>query len=159
MLEMKNSILFILLISALTFACNKVENFADEPKITQASYTLLKNSIGQDTAVLLKFRFTDGDGDLGVSQNDTSTNLFIDYLEMENGLFKHIFVPNDSTNQILNFNSRINEYSSGPGAEGEVEYSIDISFVFADTIRFDYYLRDKAYHKSNLITTGPIILH
>ena len=69
----QNSFLWIALISLalLQAACNKVPLYPDEPILTDGSFELLKNSIGQDTAVLIKFKFTDGDGDLGLTAADT----------------------------------------------------------------------------------------
>ena len=161
----QNSFLWIALISLalLHAACNKVPLYPDEPILTEGSFELLKNSIGQDTAVLIKFKFTDGDGDLGLTAADTippyDKNLFVAYFQKVDGKFEKIVLP--GTTDTLNFNSRIRDYNitGANAAQAEVSLNINISVVLADTILFEYYLRDKALNVSNKLSTGPIALN
>jgi hypothetical protein len=161
----QNSFLWIALISLalLQAACNKVPLYPDEPILTEGSFELLKNSIGQDTAVLIKFKFTDGDGDLGLTAADTippyDKNLFVAYFQKVDGKFEKIVLP--GTTDTLNFNSRIRDYNitGANAAQAEVSLNINISVVLADTIMFEYYLRDKARNISNKLSTGPIALN
>ena len=161
----QNSFLWIALISIamLQAACNKVPLYPDEPILTEGSFELLKNSIGQDTAVLIKFKFTDGDGDLGLTAADTippyDKNLFVAYFQKVDGKFEKIVLP--GTTDTLNFNSRIRDYNitGANAAQAEVALNINISVVLADTILFEYYLRDKARNISNKLSTGPIALN
>jgi hypothetical protein len=161
----QNSFLWIALISLalLHAACNKVPLYPDEPILTEGSFELLKNSIGQDTAVLIKFKFTDGDGDLGLTAADTippyDKNLFVAYFQKVDGKFEKIVLP--GTTDTLNFNSRIRDYNitGANAAQAEVALNINISVVLADTIMFEYYLRDKALNVSNKLSTGPIALN
>jgi len=161
----QNSFLWIALISLalLQAACNKVPLYPDEPILTDGSFELLKNSIGQDTAVLIKFKFTDGDGDLGLTAADTippyDKNLFVAYFQKVDGKFEKIVLP--GTTDTLNFNSRIRDYNitGANAAQAEVALNINISVVLADTILFEYYLRDKARNISNKLSTGPIALN
>ena len=147
----------------LQAACNKVPLYPDEPILTDGSFELLKNSIGQDTAVLIKFKFTDGDGDLGLTAADTiqhyDKNLFVAYFQKVDGKFEKIVLP--GTTDTLNFNSRIRDYNitGANAAQAEVSLNINISVVLADTILFEYYLRDKARNISNKLSTGPIALN
>ena len=150
-------------IAMLQAACNKVPLYPDEPILTDGSFELLKNSIGQDTAVLIKFKFTDGDGDLGLTAADTippyDKNLFVAYFQKVDGKFEKIVLP--GTTDTLNFNSRIRDYNitGANAAQAEVSLNINISVVLADTILFEYYLRDKARNISNKLSTGPIALN
>jgi hypothetical protein len=161
----RNNFFWIALISIamLQAACNKVPLYPDEPILTDGSYELLKNSIGQDTAVLIKFKFTDGDGDLGLTAADTippyDKNLFVAYFQKVDGKFEKIVLP--GTTDTLNFNSRIRDYNitGANAAQAEVSLNINISVVLADTIMFEYYLRDKARNISNKLSTGPIALN
>ena len=147
----------------LQAACNKVPLYPDEPILTEGSFELLKNSIGQDTAVLIKFKFTDGDGDLGLTAADTippyDKNLFVAYFQKVDGKFEKIVLPGST--DTLNFNSRIRDYdiTGANAAQAEVSLNINISVVLADTILFEYYLRDKARNISNKLSTGPIALN
>jgi len=161
----RNSFFWIalIIIAMLQAACNKVPLYPDEPILTDGSFELLKNSIGQDTAVLIKFKFTDGDGDLGLTAADTippyDKNLFVAYFQQVDGHFERIVLP--GTTDTLNFNSRIRDYNitGANAAQAEVSLNINISVVLADTILFEYYLRDKARNISNKLSTGPIALN
>jgi hypothetical protein len=161
----RNNFFWIALISIamLQAACNKVPLYPDEPILTDGSFELLKNSIGQDTAVLIKFKFTDGDGDLGLTAADTippyDKNLFVAYFQKVDGKFEKIVLPGST--DTLNFNSRIRDYNitGANAAQAEVSLNINISVVLADTILFEYYLRDKARNISNKLSTGPIALN
>ena len=161
----RNNFFWIALISIamLQAACNKVPLYPDEPILTEGSFELLKNSIGQDTAVLIKFKFTDGDGDLGLTAADTippyDKNLFVAYFQKVDGKFEKIVLPGST--DTLNFNSRIRDYNitGANAAQAEVSLNINISVVLADTILFEYYLRDKARNISNKLSTGPIALN
>jgi hypothetical protein len=153
----------LIIIAMLQAACNKVPLYPDEPILTDGSFELLKNSIGQDTAVLIKFKFTDGDGDLGLTAADTippyDKNLFVAYFQKVDGKFEKIVLPGST--DTLNFNSRIRDYNitGANAAQAEVSLNINISVVLADTILFEYYLRDKARNISNKLSTGPIALN
>ena len=68
-------ILFSLVLASLFLAqCQKVENYPDEPQIefleavVKDSLDILDNKIKH---VTLKFRVIDGDGDIGLNENDT----------------------------------------------------------------------------------------
>lgn len=156
----KNSAPFIL-ICFFFIACNKLETYDDRPIITESSYSLLQNDAGVDTSLVLKFTFTDGDGNVGLSTNDTiapyDANVMIDYYEKIDGVFTKIIIP--GTTDTLNFNSRIKAFGSGNPTKAEVEVKVNISVVLADTVKFDYYILDKDLNKSNTVTTGTIVLN
>lgn len=159
-----NKIKFIgtaLVLSIVFFACNKLEEYDNRPIILEGSYSLLQNAQGKDTSLVLKFTFTDGDGNVGLSTTDTTapfdTNVKIDYFEKIDGVFTKILIP--GTTDTLNFNSRIKEFGSKTATKAEVEVKVNISVVLADTVRFDYYILDKDLNKSNTISTGTIVLN
>ncbi len=149
------------LFSTVYFACNKLEEYDNRPIILEGSYYLLQNEQGEDTTLVLKFTFTDGDGNVGLSPSDTSapidTNVKIDYFEKIDGIFTKILIP--GTTDTLNFNSRIKEFGSRTSTKAEVEVKVNISVVLADTVKFDYYILDKDLNKSNTISTGTIVLN
>ncbi len=154
-------ILVALLLGTVFFACNKLEEYDNRPIILESSYSLLQNAQGKDTSLVLKFTFTDGDGNVGLATTDTSapfdTNVKIDYLEKIDGVFTKILIP--GTTDTLNFNSRINEFGSKTATKAEVEVKVNISVVLADTVRFDYYILDKELNRSNTVSTGTIVLN
>ncbi len=139
-------------------ACNKVESYDNNPFILESSYELEKNASGFDTGLVLKFTYTDGDGNVGLRDADTvppyDKNVMIDYYEKQNGVFTKILIP--GTSDTLNFNSRIKEFGVGNPTKAEVSVKINIGVVIADTVRFDFYILDKDLNRSNKKSTGPI---
>lgn len=154
------NIVCILLASIFFIACNKLETYDDRPIITESSFTVLQSAEGVDTALVLKFTYTDGDGDVGLSTADSiapfDANVMIDYFEKIDGVYTKILIPGST--DTLNFNSRIKKFGSNNPIKAEVEVKVDISVVLADTIKFDYYILDKKLNKSNTVTTGAIAL-
>lgn len=145
------------------YSCKVDTNFSKTPHIFEGSYSILKALDGSDSVVVIKFKFTDGDGNVGLTQSDTTPphnrNLFVDYFEKEqDGVFRKQLIPKST--DTINFNSRIDDLKSVSKTplEGIVELSINVEISNADTIRFDYYIEDRDFHKSNLISTGPISL-
>jgi hypothetical protein len=150
------NILILSVIIAVYTSCNKLENYSDIPVILNGSYLTFKDATGKDTAVLLKFTFTDGDGNVGLSPGDTippnDKNLFVDYYEKIDGEFTKVAPAGDT----VYFNARINRFGSENPTKADVEMLIKIGFTLTDTIRLDYYIVDRAFNRSNMLSTGPI---
>lgn len=139
-------------------ACNKLEEYDDRPFIIENTFELEKNFAGLDTGLVLRFTYTDGDGNVGLSSNDTlppyDKNVMVEYYEKQGNDFVKILIP--GTSDTLNFNSRIKEFGVGNPTKAEVSVKINIGVVIADTVRFDYYILDKDLNKSNRVSTGAI---
>jgi hypothetical protein len=157
----KKPILLLAFLVSVFIGCNEIEQYDEKPIITESSFELLKNESGFDTALLLKFTFTDGDGNVGLSDGDDTppfdNNVLVDYLEKVNGKFTKILIPGST--DTLNFNSRIKSFGNGTSTKAEVSININIAVVIADTVRFDYFIVDKDLNKSNTVTTGEIVLN
>lgn len=146
------------------FGCKEKEDDNPVPRIFRESYEKRADQSGRDTAVLIRFTFIDGDGNVGLTQSDTvapmDRNLFVDYYQKENGVFKKIVIPH--SDDTLNFNSRIPELDPGylgKTIRGEVELSVNVAVALRDTIRFDYYITDRDLNRSNILSTGEVILN
>lgn len=149
----------LLLVSALS--CRKLEEIPPIPAISLESLEITGQS------ALLTLSFTDGDGDLGLSEGDTLApfnfgsehyaNLKIKYYELQSGMW----VLNDSAG----FEYRIpNLTPEGQikTLEGTIEVAIE-PFYFAlpsiapaDTFRYAISLFDRALQESNVIETEAL---
>ncbi|MCK9611283.1 MAG: hypothetical protein PHR81_00740 [Bacteroidales bacterium] len=158
----------LLLLAGLFFlsGCIKEEEFPPEPYIEFIGLAKIQNANNIDDKGILKISFTDGDGDMGLADNDTMQpfdkssiyyyNFFIKYFEKQHGQF--VEVP-----PAVTFNSRIPELKSNNinGAiKGEIEIELFINNPFSpyDTVRFEAYIVDRALHHSNTITTNELIV-
>ena len=128
-------------------SCKKKEEVPIEPVIKYSNFVITGDS------AKLYFTFTDGDGDIGLAKSDTGFDFFIKYFELQNGNWKEIVLP-------APFNYRmpvINKSGKKKALQGEV--IIDITptyynpFSNFDTLRYEFYIKDKALHESNHETT------
>ncbi len=168
---MKNLIFAIIsIIFFMFYSCRKQENYSVIPKITNKQLRYFKNvevtktAINQDTIydsvltrrISLTFSILDGDGDIGLKDNDTNE------LKM-NDLFILIKVPlNDSfvtPKELINPEAPYRlpylvSYKETDFIKAEVQLKMDFPFkLFSyDTIQCNYYIYDRANHKSNIET-------
>ncbi len=167
----KVKIFFFLLTILAFFSCKKNDEFSDIPEIKFESFIKIYNqNLDLYDRGVLKFSFTDGDGDIGLSQNDTlppyDYNLFITYFEIRNKDTVEVpltfYDPIGNKTDTLTMNARIpvlNPNENGKAIKGEIE---DTLFIYNfssdfDTILFEIYIKDKALHQSNRIKTPLII--
>jgi len=152
--------IFIIIFSfILFFACQKIEKYPDIPEIEFVGVTRIINPDNIIDKVVLKISFTDGDGDIGLTQNDTlppyDYNFFIKYFEKRDGEFVEVVLKDFS------FNARIpvlTPEGRNKSIKGEIQDTIIVNTMSAyDTIRFETYIVDRALHESNVIITPDII--
>lgn len=159
------TILLLILLVLLT-SCSKEETFPPEPSIKYLSFTRIPLASGVDDKGVLKIYFTDGDGDIGLTDADTMPpfdrysdfyyNFFIKYYEKQKGVYVPVELP-------VSFNSRIpviNPEGKSKALKGEIEIELFINNPFSlyDTIMFEAYIVDRALHASNIVATPDIII-
>lgn len=147
-------------------SCFKTEDFPVEPVISEPTFV-----ISGDSAVL-SFRFTDGDGDIGLDDSETEPpfdstsyyyyNLYCDYYEKDdvNGWQQ----GTDLAGNPISFSYRL-ERIIVKGKQRGVKGSMDVTMstyknpfsTQSDTIRFTIRLIDRALHESNVIETEEIV--
>ncbi len=170
-------ILFSIVITVVVGSCRKLETFPIEPEITFVDFVLLMNTqTGITERGVIKFNYTDGDGDLGLRSKDTLPpfhssgdyyyNMIIRYFEQQNGEFVEvpIVVWNNETQQYdtLTFNSRFPWLTPIGGNLNIKGLFQDTVYVYNplsdyDTIMFKVSIYDRALHLSNEIETPPIV--
>jgi hypothetical protein len=149
------SILLLFFTLSLCSSCLKKEDISPIPLIAFKDFVANK-----DTANLY-INFTDGDGDIGLTQNDTTPpnnyNCFISYIEKQNGVWVKRDLP-------IEFNYRIpmvNTSNKKKSIKGEIKIAIKPyyydPFSLFDTIKYELYIMDRALNKSNIISTPEII--
>ncbi len=170
---------FILLIPALVFldSCRKKEQYPIVPEIHFSRFLL-----EADTAAhvarrgVLEFTFQDGDGDIGLPPNDLQPpfnpgskyyyNLIIKYYERQHGKFVEVpllsWNPDSARYDTITFNARIPWLTPKLGNKaisGTIQDTLFIDNPLSpyDTIRFTFFIYDRALHKSNVDSTPPIV--
>jgi hypothetical protein len=152
----------LLLLSVVSWRCLDSPNFPVTPYIEFLSISkdTLDQGVFQQDSLIVRFRFEDGDGDIGRTEQDPENNIF--FIDERTGTLDNTFgIP------------AIPEEGAGNGVEGEVRivlYStcciypdgsdpctVNAQFPL-DTLQYRIYIKDRADHKSNEILTAPIVL-
>jgi len=162
----KRSYLFLVLPALLLLgSCQKLEQISPIPNIKFTSFTIYDTTdiLGNNLkAGKLRFFFEDGDGDLGLkpptSVLSDSTNLFFTLYRKKDGLM----VPATSDDPLYPSAYRI-PYMERLGQNKILRGTISVTFMYlfyepTDTIKYDFYIRDRAEHDSNVTSTSQIII-
>ncbi len=146
-------------------SCQKVEQVSDIPHIEFTSFTVFDTTdiLGNNSkGGRLKFYFEDGDGDVGLdapsaTQTD-STNLFFTLYRKIGG----VMVPAPANDPLAPSAYRI-PYMERTGQNKILKGTISVTFLYlfyspGDTIRYDFYIKDRAQNVSNVASTSEIVL-
>lgn len=157
----------ILLILFIIDSCRKKEEYSVIPYIQFKSFAKISNSTAKDDKGILTITFTDGDGDIGLAEGDTTPpynkegeyfyDLFVIYFERQNGKLIEVTLPgqNNVRLPLISLNGK------NKNIKGDIEDEIFINNINSnyDTIAFQVYIVDRALHKSNIIMTPDIIVN
>lgn len=176
---MKKYILLIAVAFALA-ACKKETSGDDAPVVTFVSVGTVQNISGKDSIVNLVFKFKDANGDISYSKSEknkaallcdtTLKDLIVAYDEKigNNYYQKKIWIPDnqhgcdtinvyqDSVFIFLDdYIPDISPSNISSPIEGLVTKKIDYitSLTFSSVGRFRFYIKDRAKHTSNIVTT------
>lgn len=158
--------LFFSLFVLTAGSCKKIEQLPPEPYIEFRSFEILDTTdiLGNlAKAGRLKFYFEDGDGNIGLREPsesllEDSTNLFFTLYKKANGEM----VPASASDPIKPYPYRI-PYLERLGQNKILKGTISVTFLYlfynpTDTIRYDFYLKDRDLNESNLESTAEIII-
>ena len=158
----------ILIITVLlsSLSCKKIESLPEIPSISFNSFILKDTTdvLGNEGKIgELIFDFEDGDGDIGLIQPDslsvdsTNFNLFFTLFGKIDGEF--IEVSENDLETPLNY--RI-PYIEKEGQNKTLIGEIQVDFIYLlfeyDTIKYSFFIVDRALHKSNVETTPEIAM-
>lgn len=163
---MRNIASFIFVLVLLLFSCERITSeYPDEPVIDYQTFSLYitvdelnnKTLVGQ-----LSFKFTDGDGNLGLPplQDDSGVdlpdtvkyNFFLQLYDLKG--YEYEKVPEEEGG-ILKY--RIPYLDKQP-LSGTIDLDISYPVIIHDTIFYTFYIYDRDFNRSNTDTTEVIVL-
>ncbi len=162
------SYLTLVILTAVSLgSCRKIETLSDIPYIKFTSFAVFDtiDILGNhNQGGRLSFYFEDGDGDLGLEAAETgeadTTNLFFTLYRKVNGVFDT--VPD---NDLLKPYSYRIPYMERIGQNKLLKGTISVTFFYffydvadSDIVRYDFYLKDRAEHYSDTVSTCEIPL-
>lgn len=159
------TVIFSLLMIAAA-SCKKIEHLPPVPYIEFRSFEVLDTTdiLGNRAkAGRLKFYFEDGDGNIGLKEPsesllEDSTNLFFTLYRKTDGEM----VPASENDPLKPSPYRI-PYMERLGQNKILKGTIAVTFLYffyneSDTIKYDFYLKDRDLNESNLESTSEIII-
>jgi len=173
----KISLILSVLVILAVISCKRIDEYPPEPTITYLDFEKIFNETDSiyDRGIL-KFEFTDGDGDLGLAKSDTFFpfnpeskyyyNLIIDYYEVRNGVETPVWLTffNSETQEFdtIYLSARIpllTPKGSNKALSGEINDTIFIYNYYSDfdTLFLKFRIVDRALHESNIETTPYIV--
>jgi hypothetical protein len=157
-------VLFIIFLGSIV-SCFKIEKVPPVPLIKFKDFQIFDSTdiLGnQIKGGRLNFTFQDGDGDLGLPVSGSgirqdSSNLFFILFRKTNGIFTK--APD---NDILAPSSYRIPYMNRQGQNQVLKGNINVTFLYlfatpADTIKYEFYVTDRAQHFSNTVSTCEIV--
>jgi len=175
--RIKLSLILSVVAGLFIISCMRMEEYPDEPVITYMDFEKIFNVTDSvyDRGVL-KFEFTDGNGDIGLDANDTFPpfkpgtryyyNLIIDYYEVRNGVETpvDITVYNAVTEQYdtVYLSARIPPLipkGINKALSGDIYDTVFIYNYYSDydTLFLKFRIVDRALNESNVETTPYIV--
>ena len=173
MSPMKNLAFILILGVVLLTACPTPAVLPDIPSVQFKSFILSEkpNPLGSTikTGELI-FDFEDGDGDIGfeagyfapldtASQPDsTKYNLFLTIYEMVDGDYRMIDTSELESKPFYRI-PPLDREGQNKTLKGEIKVEIEYFSIDYDTLKYSFYLMDRAFHRSNTDTTSRIVLN
>jgi hypothetical protein len=156
-------LLSISLILAIA-SCDEIQKYPIEPVIEYKSFNLYSTTDLLGNTILLgklEIDFTDGDGDIGLLQPDSSAvvdslkfNLMMTMFAMQQGEFVEI----DDENSLQNFRiPYIERTGQNKTLSGTIIVDIEYKTIQYDTIYYTFYILDRSFHRSNVDTTDVLV--
>lgn len=157
---------FAIVVSLLS--CSDSKNTTSiAPELSILGEYLYDSGNGYDSFILVDLEYSDGDGDIGLSESDTLGefayrksnfyNLYCWYLEKKNGRWVQPMNPL-SVKDTLNLHERLpNLTPSGrnKSIHGTINFNISArpNQYRGDTVKFRFQLVDRALHRSKMVET------
>lgn len=162
-------LLLTLVIASLLGSCIELENYPDIPEISHKNFTinLMQDMLGNKVyRATLTMKVIDGDGNIGLGEEDTIgsfhkdsiyyNNLFIKLYEKREGQFveKILSVPHNYRTP------KVEIKGQNKTLVADIQVTMDYSpiGILADTIMYEYYLYDHSLNKSNIVQTPVLIV-
>lgn len=148
-------------------SCIQFQKFPPEPIIEFVSFYKIPTTTGIDDQGTLTISFTDGDGDVGLDEDqteppfDTSSiyyyNIFIKYFEKQNGEYVEVELTPSNNGRFPNLTPE----GEQKALQGDISVDLYINNPLSafDTIRYEVYIVDRALNHSDTITTPDIIVN
>lgn len=152
----------------LTVGCKQEVIYPIIPAIKYKATVIQKSVLGKDSALKLTISYTDGDGDLGLRQEDIAPpfdagtfyyNMYVYYYELIEGKWCEVTVSEfiKDTIRIKYRFPYLTPNSGNKAIKGDIENTFSLpSRDSLTTIKLKFYIYDRMLHKSNVDSSDII---
>jgi hypothetical protein len=160
----RTSFILVLIVGLITVfigSCEPVKNISDIPSVKfkklEGPYRIVNGTVTYYGATLV-FSFADGNSDFGVDTNSKpadTKNFFMIPFQKLNGIYDSVDADIYGRKYTIKKADKLDR--DGEPIEGEI--SVDIQYLLLppfDTMRYDFYIVDRAGNKSNVESTADI---
>jgi hypothetical protein len=155
-----NLILIVCIAFTIFLSCEKTESYPPVPEIKFTKYRVYDTAYSSgfnQRNVAISFDFVDGDGDIG-DTTEGLNNLFFSRFEQRNGEFINVdSLLVDSIRYRIPFAEIMKREGQNKTLKGTIKIDISELIINYDTIKYDFYITDRAGNKSNVASTSPIV--
>jgi len=152
-------------------SCTKPTPVSPTPQITFQSVQQINYGVQYNDSFDFTINYSDGDGDIGLSQSDTLPpfnpgsayyyNLYVDYYEKLGKNFVKVVPPLTALDTIGWYFRMpvITTEGKNKSISGTISFGIlcENAPVYSDTIMFKIYIYDRALHKSNVVQSPVLV--
>jgi hypothetical protein len=164
----KTGVLFLItFLIILFYSCRKIETLPPIPHIEYESFQIfdtIEIRLGNENkGGRLKFRFEDGDGDIGMPEDSPDSNNFrVTLYRKQDGIMRQVPDTALALDPLRASSYRI-PYMEREGQNKILRGEISVDFLYLiytpqDTISYEFYITDRANNESNKVMTGEIIV-
>ena len=164
---MKKTLCIFAALAVLLTGCPAPRVLPDEPKIEFTSFILDEKTDALGNLTLtgeLRFDFEDGDGDIGIdapfdsitAPDSIMYNLFLTIHEKVDGQYMKVDPSVMETPPYYRV-PPLDREGQNKTLSGEIMIDIQYLVIEYDTIKYSFYLMDRAFHRSNVDTTTEIV--
>ena len=150
----------VILTALVLSACDPIEKVSDVPEIKFKSFALYDvDTLGfQIKAGELIFSFIDGNANFGVLPNSEDTlNLFLLPFHKVNMAYEPLNVDTFGRRYAVMNDEALVRIGQNKTVKGEINLQVYYFVIPSfDTIRYDFYIVDRAGNKSNVASTSDI---
>ncbi len=154
--------LALIVVMMIAIGCFKPDEFPIEPQVTEVSFfqDVIFGKDGRADSIIIDIGFTDGDGNLGVWEEDSSANLFIK--DRRNDFTYDNRIPNIAPEgNVKSIYGDIRVVLASTCCQpliGLIPCDPSNTYPQADTIYYDIWIKDRDGNLSDTITSPPLII-
>lgn len=156
---------FVLVLFPFAQSCERIESLPPVPRIEYRSFEVFDtiDILGNRAkGGRLSFFFEDGDGDIGMhpptEEVEDTNNLIVTIYRKTGG----VMMPVQDNDPLKPSSYRI-PFMEREGQNKILRGTIDVTFLYlfyssADTVMYDFFIKDRALNESNVASTNEIII-